>query len=357
VQLLPTISYGDAVGNNAIAIKELFSSLSYETDIYAEIIDQRLPASHNIKNAYLLPDLNSEDVLIYHLSVGSILAKKLQRFKCRKIAIYHNVTPKEYFINYNRILMYNCKRGLEDVKTLRGTFDYCIADSSFNRSDLVSYGYKCPIDVCPILLPFNDYANTPNEDVIKGCKDGKVNILFVGRMVPNKKFEDIIAAFSSYIKQYNSNAKLILVGDYEGTESYQKRIQDYSWLLGISENIIFTGKVSFDEILAYYRVADIFICMSEHEGFCVPLVEAMYFDVPIIAYAAAAVPETLAESGILLEEKDPLLTAGLIDRLMTDMQLRKYIIEGQRERLKDFAYEKVSDKLMKYLTSFIEGSK
>ena len=139
-------------------------------------------------------------------------------------------------------------------------------------------------------------------------------------------------------------------------DSYYKKLRDYIYGLDISD-VYFTGHIGFDEILAYYKLADIYLCMSEHEGFCVPLVEAMFFDVPIVAYDKCAIKYTLGGSGFLLDDNDPLLTAGVINKIVTNSALRDKLIEGQRTRLKDFGYDTVSAQFIKYLKSFIDSAK
>jgi glycosyltransferase involved in cell wall biosynthesis len=356
VQMVTSISFGDAVGNDVQALSNLLISNGYETAIYTEAYDPRIAKNHTIIPARPLPELDKEDVLIYHLCINTPLNHEIKQMKCRKVAIYHNITPQDFFKEHNFILYAACKNVREDLKKLAGTFDYCIADSSFNRDDLIENGFTCQIDVRPVLIPFEDYEKTPSQAIIDKYDDDKVNIMFLGRVAPNKKQEDVIAAFSCYIKNYNPNARLFIVGSSEGMESYKKQLDEYVSKLGI-ENVIFTEKVPFDEILAYYKIADVFLCMSEHEGFCVPLVEAMYFDVPIVAYASTVIPETLSGAGILLDEKDPLITAGVVDRLVTDENLRKLVIEGQRKRLLDYSYEKTSKLFLKYIENFIADTK
>ena len=137
-------------------------------------------------------------------------------------------------------------------------------------------------------------------------------------------------------------------------EKYYNRLLDYVKALEL-DDVIFTGHIKFPEILAYYKVADVFLCMSEHEGFCVPLVEAMFFDVPVIAYKSCAVPYTMGGSGILTDTKNPVEIAMLIDRIVNDSSLREFIISGQRKRLEDFSYDKIKDIFEKQLKNFISG--
>ncbi|SEH56556.1 Glycosyltransferase involved in cell wall bisynthesis [Ruminococcus flavefaciens] len=355
VQLLPTLSFGDAIGNDTIALKGVISEMGYDTDIYAENIDKRLPEGIAQK-ADKLRDLKKDDVLIYHKSTGTDLTFKIDNYKCRRIMVYHNVTPPEFFRPYNTAATQLTELGYKGVEYLRDKIDYVLAVSAYNRSELVKMGYTCPMDIRPILIKFDDYRQTPDEATIKKYSDGKKNLVFVGRIAPNKKQENVIRAFYCY-KKLNPESRLILVGSSKGMENYYERLQKYANALGIGDDVIFPGHIKFSEILAYYRLADAFVCMSEHEGFCVPLVEAMFFDVPVIAYDTSAISDTLGGSGVLLDNNDPVFAAAVIDRVLTDEKLRESIIEGQRRRLEDFSYERIKATFEKELTDFINGKK
>ena len=357
VQMLPTLSYGDAVGNDAIAFHKVLKKAGYKTGIYAERIGNRVP-SGIAKSLARLPRLSNDDIIIYHLSTGSDLNFRISEYPGRKIIIYHNITPGKFFAGYSFAVGNLCKLGREGIKFLSDKADYCIADSEYNKQELVYFGYNCPIDVLPILIPFDDYRKEPNQRVLDKYKgDGYKNILFTGRIVPNKCQEDIIASFYQYHKNYNERSRLILVGNYDGMELYYDKLRRYSEQLGIADNIIFTGHIGFDEILAYYHIADMFICMSEHEGFCVPLVEAMFFDLPIIAFDSSAIAGTLDGSGLLLKDKDPLETAAVMNYIMKNEDEKEAIISGQRERLKAFRHDIVEKQFLSYLKKFIEDNR
>lgn len=353
VQLLPTLSFGDAIGNDTVALKKAISDMGYISEIYAENIDKRLP-SDTAKNISRLKDLKKDDVLIYHKSTGTDLTFKIQGFQCRKIMIYHNITPSEFFRPYSTAAASLTEYGYKGVEHLRDKVDYCLADSAYNKSELLRMGYTCPIDVLPILIRFEDYKQSPAKGIMSRYGDGKRNLIFVGRIAPNKKQENVIRAFYQY-KRLDPDSRLILVGSYTGMENYYERLVKYAGALGLKDDIVFTGHIKFNEILAYYRLADVFVCMSEHEGFCVPLAEAMFFDVPIIAYDTSAIGDTLGGSGILLDSNDPVFAAGVIRRVLTDELLKKQIIEGQRRRLEDFSYERIRDIFEKQLKDFIAG--
>lgn len=353
-QVLPSLAFGDAVGNDTLALKAIIGKKGYKTDIYAVNIDQRLP-SGSAKKLDDLKDLKSDDMILFHMAIGSELSTWIMKQKCRKIMIYHNITPPKFFADYDPISMGLCKRGLEEVKMLKDTFELVFADSEFNKQDLIQMGYSCPIKVLPILIAFDDYLKKPNSKVVEKYRDGITNIVFVGRVAPNKKQEDIIQSFYYYKKYFNPKSRLILVGSYRGMERYYERLIKYVEALGVTD-VLFTGHIKFDEILAFYKVADVFLCESEHEGFCVPLVEAMFFDVPIVAYDSCAIKYTLGNSGFLMNSKNGLEVAGVLDRIQKDNELSQTLISNQRERLKDFSNETVGKLFEEYLDEYLAQS-
>lgn len=348
-QLLPTMALGDAIGNDTQAIRDFIKEQGYETGIFAEGIDSRLPAgtAESVNN---MPELKDEDVLIYHASTGTPLNDRLASFGGKKVIIYHNITPPQFFREYSPIAVRLTMEGYKGIQHLAEVAEYCIADSEYNREDLLKMGYQCPIDVCPIMIPFDDYDQKPDQSTIERySSDGWTNLLFVGRIAPNKCQQDIIRAFYAYQKVYNPKSRLFLVGNSGGMEVYEKRLKEYALKLGIEDKVIFTEHIKFNQILAYYHLADAFVCMSEHEGFCVPIVEAMYFKKPIVAYSSTAVPETMGKGGLLLDSKDPVLVAGAIHQVVTNDKLKKYIQTQQEEELKRFRYEGVKEKFLKCL--------
>lgn len=356
IQMVTTVAYGDAVGNDVIALDRVLRKSGYKTGIYAENADDRLPRGL-VKNVQRMPRLSQKDVLIYHLAIGTELNFRLPHYGGRKIIIYHNITPHDYFRPYSISSSEACRKGEEALRYLSDKADYCLADSEYNKADMRKAGYQCAIDVLPILIHFEDYRKKPDEIVLKKyLNNGYTNILFVGRIAPNKKQEDVIRAFYMYQKYYNPQSRLFLVGSFHGMEKYYNKLTRYARELG-AENVIFPGHIKFDEILAYYHIADVFLCMSAHEGFCVPLVEAMYFNVPIIAYNSSAIGDTLGDSGILLDEKNPLETAGLIHYLLTHPQLKEKVLEEQHSRLREFDNDKVEERFLELLEKFIERSR
>lgn len=348
IQLLPSFSSKDAIGNEALSIHGALVSLGYESLIYAS----RIPFPQDgvpCRDDFSLDDFSPDDLILYHFSIGDKLTEFFTALPGRRVLIYHNVTPPSFFEPYDRQIAGTCRAGLQQIRSIVGKVDACWADSEWNKSDLIKMGFTCPIEVMPILVPFDDYRGQPDEGLScsLGHADG-TKLLFVGRIAPNKCQHDVIRAFACYKQIYDRDAHLYLIGSHTDSDAYFASLLSYVMKLGVSD-VHIQDSVSFQELLAYYRSADIFLCQSEHEGFCVPLVEAMFFDVPIVAYDATAVGETMGEGTILLDEKDPYVTAAVIDEVMRDPALHESVVEKQRERLKDFEFSTLVQLLEKNL--------
>lgn len=353
IQLLPALSYGDAVGNDTVALHEVLSDMGYETAIYAEYVDRRIKGgfAHSYAD---LPDLDKGDIIIYHFSTGSeALAKILKKSICRKVMVYHNITPGHFFAPYDPDIKKLVDAGRRELAEMRNLFEACICDSHYNLRDLQAAGYSCPMTVLPVLIPFDDYDGRPDKEVLDlYADDGYVNFLFVGRVVPNKKQEDVIKAFAYYQRHINPQSRLFLVGN-PNSHKYLQRLAIYADRLGLAENVKFTGSLAFAEILAYYRLADVFLCMSAHEGFCVPLLEAMYFRKPVIAYAEAAVAETMGDGTGWLEDNSPAYVAACADCILRDEAARQELLTRQDECLKRFGHDRIAARFREIMRQIV----
>jgi glycosyltransferase involved in cell wall biosynthesis len=351
-QMVGNIVIGDAIGNEVIMLDKLIRKMGFETCIFYETATEE---AAKISSHYsIMPEINNKDIVLYHYASATKITYVFCELKCRKILRYHNVTPPVFFLGYDTMIYSLCQKGLKEVQDLSNKVDYCLAVSEFNKIDLENMGFTCKIDVLPILLPYEDYMKTPSEKIINKYSDGTTNIISVGRIfAPNKRWENIIKTFYFYQKYVDKNSRLFLVGSYGRNEIYPQRLMSYVKDLEL-KNVIFTGHIPFDEILAYYRIADVYLCMSEHEGFCVPLLEAMLFNKPIIAYSTTAIPYTLDGAGFLLEKNDPLEAALIIERILKDRILRDEILKKQNERLLFFETQRVSEMFKQCIEDFIE---
>lgn len=345
-QILPSFSYGDAIGNNALEIRDVLRKWGYKSDIYAEHAHPKM--SKFAKNFYEYKKCSSPDnILIFHYSIGSEVSRFVKTLPDKLILIYHNITPHHYFMGINDGLAHLVKGGKETLPSFNGKAILALGDSEYNRQELAELGFK-NTGVLPIIIDFEKYDIEPNRRLMRKYGDGYVNVLFVGRIIPNKKYEDIIKAFYYYKKGINPRSRLFLAGSYEGTERYYRQLQDLIRRLRL-EDVYFTGHTDFRDLVTYYKLADILLCMSEHEGFCVPLLESMYFKIPIIAYNSTAVPYTLKNSGVLINQKNFEEIAEMMNILVEDEKLRSTVIKKQEKRLKDFEKSEIERTLKSYI--------
>jgi glycosyltransferase involved in cell wall biosynthesis len=336
-QLTAGFAEGDAISGIARELQSLFRSWDCASEIYAmpEFTSARMRGLCNDYREYLARrGTGPRDVLVFHFSIGGKLVEFFRNLRCRKVLVYHNITPPEYYAAIDPGAAKRLEEGYARLESLRDCVDLALADSEFNKSGLVAAGYR-NVEAVPPLLNFASLDAEPDARVLQKYPDNFVNILFVGRVVPNKKFEDLIKVFYFYQKTIHAGSRLLLVGSYAGTGRY------YSYLRGLVaeldvRNVIFSGHVDFRELLAYYRLGDVFLCMSEHEGFCIPLLEAMHFGVPVIAYRSSAVPETLGGASIVVSRKQPEVIAELIHEVVTNRAFREAIVRQQKRRLANF---------------------
>ena len=346
-QVLPNFSYGDAIGNHTLALREVLGRWGFTSEIFAQLYHQKLSRVSRYFEEYAGMD-HPDNILIYHYSIGSMLTGWLSELKCRKVVIYHNITPGEFFEGVNKRAQWECDRGRREMDILSGGVDLALGDSEFNRAELEEMGFS-PTDVLPIFVPFEDYLRGPDRKVMKAFGDGKANILHVSRLVPNKRIEDVIKAYY-FFRRLRPDSRLVLVGTDVNMENYREALEALVRDLDL-EGVVFAGHVTFPEMLAFYRTAAAYLVMSEHEGFCVPLLEAMIMDVPVVAYASTAIPGTLGDGGLLFHEKDYPVVAGMLDRVLSDDDLKSSLVKAGRRRLEYFGRENLETILAGHLRS------
>jgi glycosyltransferase involved in cell wall biosynthesis len=256
-------------------------------------------------------------------------------------------------VDSHRVLARECYKGRLEINLFVDKVNLALGDSSFNRQELEAVGYK-NTGVLPILMNASKFDGPANPVTEAIFRNGKTTLLFVGRLIPNKKFEDLIKTFHIYKKHFNPDSQLILAGDYRGLERYLTSLQELVARLKIAE-VHFSGHIEFSELLAFYRVADFYVSLSEHEGFGVPILEAFINKIPVIGFAAGAVEETMNGGGVVITEKDFLKVAALIDRIQRDEALKASIIEGQLKALKKFNRKNVSRILLGHIEKVSRG--
>ena len=348
-QITATVSFGDAISNEILAIKKMLDNMGIHNEIYAENIDPRVKKYVKKYTSY---KGNKDDIIINHFGIGSSVNDYVIGLKNKvKIIRYHNITPHNFFHTYNSVTAKLCELGREQLKKSRDTYKYSLAVSEYNKQELLDIGYK-NISIMPIIIAIKDYEKKPNDEIVNKFNDNNRNIIFVGRVSPNKKQEDVIKSFYYYKKYFNSKSRLFIVGSYDGMELYYKQLIRLIQALEL-EDVFFTGHTSFESILAYYSIADLFLCMSEHEGFCVPLVESMFFKVPVLAYNSSAIPDTLSGSSVLINEKNYEYIAGMMNYILEEKDFRDKIINKQSKRLEELRPETVELEFEKYIKKII----
>jgi glycosyltransferase involved in cell wall biosynthesis len=344
-QVMPGFLYGDALGNQAVQIRELLRAQGYRSQVYAQFRDHRLDDPGQEYRRY---SADPNDILLFHYSIGSPLSRSVRQLPGQIVPYYHNVTPAGFLRGYNEPLADLLEQGRRELALFRDV-PFALAASEYNRQEMLELGFR-HVEVLPYFVTFDGLresaASQAGQQVVRRFRDGAVNLLFVGRLVPNKRQDDLIRAFCAYHRLVNANSRLLLVGSEANAPGYRLELETMAKALGVAEHVHMVGPVGLREGLGgYYRAADLFLCLSEHEGFCIPLLEAMAFDLPVIAYRSTGVPYAMGGAGIMVNDKRYDLIAELIDRVIRDQDLRQRIVTGQRRRLAELSWDQVTGKL------------
>src|ERR1051325_1289155 len=334
-QWLPAAHRGDAIGDNARRLRTLLRAMGHDSELFALTIDEGLRGEIR---PFDDPAAKRGDLTMLHYALPSPMSAALAALPSGRVVQYHNVTPAGYFAPYDPALFRLAVLGRRELATLVGHVDLALGVPEFNRQELASMGFE-RTGVLPIAVDTSRFVDaSPRPALDHLLDDDLVNFLFVGRIAPNKKIEDHIRLAEIYKRNVDSHYRFIFVGRYDGVPRYYSMIRalmcEYRML---PERFVFTGPVPDEDLAVYYRRAAVYVSLSEHEGFCVPLVEAMANDVPILAYAAAAVPDTLGGAGLQFAPKDLEVAAEMLGALAFDDDLRAQVIAGQRRRLSDFS--------------------
>lgn len=336
-QIMPGFLYGDALGNQALRIRQLLRVWGFRSQVYAQFRDLRLD-DPGLDYTRCRP--GPDDIVIFHYSIGSPITRFVRDLPGRVVLYYHNVTPPEYLQGYNPEMARLLAQGRQELGSFCDS-PLALAASEFNRQEMLALGYR-EVAVLPYFVYFDELLasaeGAAGRQIGTTYADGSVNILFVGRLVPNKRQDDLIRAFRYYHRLVNRRSRLILVGADTNAPGYRLELEAMAGALGVGECVHLVGSVGLGEGLGgYFAAASVFVSLSEHEGFCVPLLEAMAFDLPVVAFSAAGVPDALGEAGLLVKQKRYDVIGELLDLVVHDERLRAQIVARQRQRLADFA--------------------
>jgi len=335
---------GDAVTNSLFYIQEILSDFQIKSEIFVQHRDPHL--KHRLK---LIEEFSpsEEDLLIIHHSMGHDAMPLLQSLKCRKILLYHNITPPTFFSADSPFRNY-ATLGLKQLTDLRNMIVGSIADSAYNAKELQRRGYK-NVCVIPLLKEFAPLRQAEFNPTFHHFGEPRYQILFVGRICANKGQLNLINFMEQYADSFDYPLHLTLIGHFDHSEDYAAKLREAIEASALKDRIELVGHVSDLDLCGYYRAADVYVSYSEHEGFGVPLLEAMTFDLPVVALGSSAVAETLGSTGVKLKTTSPGELADVLHRLFGDHEYRRDLIRRQREHLRSFDRDVVSSKLLDFL--------
>lgn len=350
-QWVPALHLGDAIGDSTILMRAALRSWGYVSDIYTYNQD---PGTSAVPFDQWREG-NADDVVIFHYALISSMNDAFVRLASKRVLQYHNVTPPHFFASWDKEIHQLLSRGLQGLAPLAPSTTLALGDSDFNRAELERRGFA-RTGVFPIPVDFDRYLRPPANPILKKrLADSRTNLLFVGRIVPNKRHDNLLRVLAYFKKNIRGAVRLLLVGKHPRREAgvdvpvqahyLDALIRLYSDLGVEPGDVVFTDAVSHEDLLAYYESAHVFVSMSEHEGFGVPLVEAMLKRVPIVALSGTAVGETLGKAGLLFDHPYIALFAEAAALLSKPGPAREEILRGQDRRVLDFATETTLGKL------------
>ncbi|HEX6488851.1 MAG TPA: glycosyltransferase [Candidatus Dormibacteraeota bacterium] len=344
-QLLASAAFGDAITNEALALQPHLRRLG-PSEIFAVHLDRaRAPGVKPLEDYAGLPSAaGGDNILLLHHSIGlAEMWEFLQARRERMVVRYHNVTPPEYFEPYDLAFARLLREGRDWLPHLAERAVAALADSSYNAGELREAGFERVL-VEPVVVDVGGLKKLRPRQPDPPLPERGPAVLFVGRIVPNKGQHRLLAAFHVLKTYLQPEASLHLAGK-PGQRTYYSRLQRFASELALPD-VRFSGEISTAELAAFYRRADVFLCLSEHEGFCVPLLEAMSFDVPIVAWDTTAVGETSGGAALLLSRATPSLVAEAVNAVISDGHLRRDLVERGRKRLAELAPERAAARLI-----------
>jgi hypothetical protein len=317
-QWVPAAHKGDAIGDSARRVRGLLRDMGHQSDLFAMTMDDDLRGD---VIDWTDPGATRGDLTIFHFALVSPMTAAFAKLNSGRVLQYHNVTPAHFFAGYDAAIYRLAMLGREDLKSLVGHTEIALGDSEYNRQELEDLGFS-NTGVFPIAVDTRRITSAPRRPALEEVlnEEGWTNFLFVGKTDATPHY---YAAIRALLERYRMP----------------------------QGRFIFTGPVPNEDLATYYRTASVYISLSEHEGFCVPLLEAMAADVPVLAYSAAAVPDTLGGAGVQFAPKDLEYAAELLGELAYNDSLRRQVIAGQRTRLADFGDDRIRKELERLTAS------
>ena len=339
-QVVPSLASRDAIGVHTLALTAALREAGFDSDIYYGTCTPDVAGL-----AHPVVDLGRAAKgrwLLYQSSIGSPVYDIVAARPEPKLVNYHNITPAELLERWEPDVGYEVRLGRAQLERLAPDSRLAVADSAFNETELVAAGYENTA-VVPLLIDMTGAGAPPDPALARRLADaraaGGADLLFVGKVSPHKAPHDLVKMLAVYRRLYDPRARLHLVGSPLG-ETYARALDSFVKELDLADAVSVTGSVDQGQLRAYYEAADVFVCASEHEGFCVPLVEAMGHGTPVVAYGVTAVPETVRDAGLVLPDKDPLRFAAAVARVVADADLRARLAANATRRVAELSLDR-----------------
>lgn len=340
-QLVAGFARGDAISQEALILRDVLRGLGMTAEVFAPADRITADDSGECRSLESLRDF-PVDVLIGHYSTSSPFEDVWLNSAARKVMLYHNITPADFYAPFDAVLAAQLRMAREHLPSIIRRVDAVWADSEFNAAELRQSGAGA-VRVFPLLFDARRLDLSAGA-TCRGLKPDMTNILFVGRIAPNKCLEELIAAFACYHRNVDSRSRLAIVGSERAAPAYFMMLRMYAAELGVEE-VCFERYVLPDELPSYYAAADLYVCTSRHEGYCLPLIEAMYKGVPVIARNTGGMPEAMGGAGVLFDELSATGLAALFERVLSDEVLRAEILASQRARIDAVVRRPVKDEV------------
>ena len=343
-QLVHTLTWGDAISGEVLALQQVLREAGRPSEIYAINVDPRFKAG---AHDYRTLDGGFGGEVILHYSLGSPLNGLYAKLRAAsRTLIYHNLTPARWFCGVNPRIVADIEKGLQELPGLCALSSRLIADSGFNAGELQALGFKAGV----LELPIDParWSVAANPGVLSLLRnDPALHMLHVGRLAPNKCLEDIVRIFHFLHQYINPESRLWMAGLDIDTELYSFSLKRLVRELDLMDVVHFTGRMADSEVRALYQGASVYVCMSEHEGFCLPVVEAMHFGLPVVAFASSALPETVKDGGVLVSEKRHAEIAELIQEIYANVELRDKLVAAGRRRVAALSFEGFKENVLR----------
>jgi glycosyltransferase involved in cell wall biosynthesis len=355
-QFVPSFVRHDAISNHVLQARRALREAGYASDIFYEAADPRVAGEGRPFQECPL-EADPDRVIVYHASTSSVMAPWLENAALggQVVALdYHNITPPRYFARWEPAAAASMRKARSELARLVPLAGLAVADSPYNQAELIEMGHP-NTDVCPIILDLDEYHQEPDSRTQARLRRdvGDSHLwLFVGRIAPNKCQHDVLAAFAVYRRLFDPGARLALVGAVTSPR-YQRSLMAMAAQLGVSDAVELPESTPFPDLLAYFAAADVFVCLSEHEGFCVPIVEAMELGLPVVAYDSSAVTDTVAGGGVLTEDKDPLTVAVAVHQLLSDADRMELVRTAGRSRARDFSLDVSAARMVEVISAWV----